>query len=217
MKNFSPLIKYFLAFLVLYSVLFGVFSLPSIARMTADAYRPPSLFLLQLFFPKAHLQLEPDAPPESDPYTIRAVFISKAKIEEFKAQAKQQGAGQVTLDATEYDIYFHLLFTSFWLFLLAMILITPLGWKDKLVGLIVGSLLFYLYTVFKIYIFLLDLFNRSQYDMYKLGETGSKIVEGLSYVLKSLGLSAFVVIFIWILVAFRKSNWRGLLGKLGKG
>jgi hypothetical protein len=161
------------------------------------------------------LQLEPDAPPESDPYTIRAVFISKAKIEEFKAQARQQGAGQVTLDATEYDIYFHLLFTSFWLFLLAMVLITPMSWKDKLLGALAGSFLFYLYTVFKIYIFLLDLFNRSQYDMYKLGETGSEVVEGLSYVLKSLGLSAFVVIFIWVLVAFRKSNWRGLLSKLG--
>jgi hypothetical protein len=51
--------------------------------------------------------------------------------------------------------------------------------------------------------------------MYKLGETGSEVVEGLSYVLKSVGLSAFVVIFIWVLVAFRKSNWRGLLSKLG--
>jgi hypothetical protein len=215
MKNFSPLIKYFFAFLLLYSLLFGLFSLPSVATVTANAYRPPTLLLLQVFFPKAHLQLEPDAPPESDPYTIRAVFISKAKIEEFKAQARQQGAGQVTLDATEYDIYFHLLFTSFWLFLLAMVLITPMSWKDKLLGALAGSFLFYLYTVFKIYIFLLDLFNRSQYDMYKLGETGSEVVEGLSYVLKSLGLSAFVVIFIWVLVAFRKSNWRGLLSKLG--
>lgn len=216
MKNFTPLIKYFLGFLLLYSLLFGLFSLTSVAKVTADAYRPPTLMLLQVFLPKAHLQLEPDAPPESDPYTIRAVFISKAKVEEFKAQAKQQGAGQVTLDATEYDIYFHLLFTSFWLFLLSLILLTPFGWKDKLLGILIGSLLFYLYTVFKIYIFLLDLFNRSQYDMYKLGETGSKVVEGLSYVLKSLGLSAFVVIFIWVLVAFRKSNWRALLGKLGK-
>ncbi|MCB0520891.1 MAG: hypothetical protein H6577_14950 [Lewinellaceae bacterium] len=215
MKNFTPLIKYFLLFLVLYSVLFGVFSIPSVAKFTADVYRPPTLLILQTLFPKAYLQLEPDAPPESDPYTIRAVFISKTKIEEFKSQARQQGAGEVTLGAKEYDIYFHLLFTSFWLFLVVLILITPLGWKDKLVGVLMGSLLFYCYTVLKISIFLLDVFNRSQYDMYKLGVTGSEVAGWLSYVLKSLGLSAFVVIFMWVLVAFRKSNWRGVIGGLG--
>ena len=215
MKNLIPILKYFGLFIAIYAALFSLASMSSVATAINNAYRTVSEPMLQSIFPKAYLELEADAPPESDPNTFRAVFTSKTKIEAAKAAARQKGSSKVDLKATEYDIYLNLLFTSFWLFLVTLILITPIGLRQKLVALVVGSILFFAYTFFKVFIFLLDLFNRSSFDMYKLSERGGNFVESISYVVKSLGMSAFVVIFIWILVAFRKSNWREMLGKLG--
>ncbi|HFA51478.1 MAG TPA: hypothetical protein ENJ95_20890 [Bacteroidetes bacterium] len=211
MKNITPILKYFGIFIVVYAALFALFSMQPVATATNSAYRAITAPVLQAIFPKAYLKLEKDAPPELDINTVRTVFTSKKKIEESKARARQQGSSKIDLKAKEYDIYLNLLFTSFWLFLISLILITPISIKQKLAGILVGTLLFYAYSVFKISIFLLDLFNRSELQMYKLGETGSAIAEGLSYVLKSLGLSAFIVVIIWVFVAFRKSNWKGIL------
>ncbi len=214
MKKHTSLLKYFGFFLLVYGVLFGVFSTTPVATLTNNSYRAVAGPILASIFPKAYLKLEQDAPPESEIFTIRAVFTSKKKIEESKQQARQQGSTKVDLKAQEYDIYLHRLFTSFLLFLISLIAITPINIKQKIVAVLIGSILFFTYSVFKIFIFLLDLFNRSSFEMYKLNETGSNLTEGISYVLKSLGTSAFVVVLIWIFVAFRKSNWKEVLEKI---
>ncbi len=211
MKKHTSLLKYFGFFLLVYGVLFGVFSTTPVATFTNNTYRAVAGPILESIFPEAYLKLERDAPPESDVFTIRAVFTSKQKIEESKQLARQQGAAQIDLKAREYDLYLHRLFTSFVLFLISLIVITPISIKQKVVAVVAGSALFFAYTTFKVSIFLLDLFNRSDLDMYKLGDTAGDIVESISYVLKSLGTSAFVVVLIWIFVAFRKSNWKEIL------
>lgn len=216
MKNYSTLLKYFGLFLLLYFVLFGMFSTLPVATFTNNFYRSITTPILQSFFPKAYLKLEKDSPPESDIFTIRAVFTSKQKIAEAQQAARQQGAAKVDMKAQEYDIYLHRLFTSFILFLFSLILITPIGWKQKIVAVLIGGILFYAFSVLKIFIFLADLFNRSGLDVYNLSETGGAIIEGISYTIKSLGMSALVVVVIWVLVAFRKSNWKGILEKVGK-
>ena len=216
MKNYTSLFKYFGIFLIIYAVLYGVSITMPVATFTNNAYRAITAPILQSIFPKAYLKLEHDSPPESDIYTIRAVFTSKKIIEEAQQAARQQGATKVDLKAQEYDIYLHRMFTTFVIFLISFILITPIGWKQKILAIIFGSLLFYIYTVFKIYIFLADLFNRSGLGIYDMSATGGNIVEGISYVIKSLGMSALIVVIIWVLTAFRKSNWKGILEKVGK-
>ena len=216
MKNYTSLLKYFGLFLLIYAVLFGIFSNGAVAEFTNNTYRSVTTPILQSIFPKAYLELEKDSPPESDIYTIRAVFTSQVKIVEAQQAARQQGASKTDLKAQEYDLYLHRMFTSFWAFLVALVLITPIGWKQKIIGIITGSLLFYFYTVFKIYIFLADLFNRSGLAIYDLSDTSGTIIEGISYVIKSLGTTALVVVIIWVFVAFRKSNWEGILVKVGR-
>lgn len=216
MMQFRSLFKYFGWFLLVYSILFALFSWQPVASSTNNIYRSLTTPILQSFFPKAYLKLEKDAPPESDIYTIRAVFTSQAAIEAAKQAARQKGAAKTDLKAQEYDLYLHRLFTSFWLFLISLIVITPIQWKQKLVAILSGSLLFYGYTVLKIFIFLADLFNRSDLDIYTLSATGGQLVEGISYVAKSLGTSALIVVILWILTAFRKSNWMNILEKVGK-
>ena len=216
MKNYNTLFKYFGVFLLVYSVLFGIFSTTPVATFTNNTYRSITTPILQSIFSKAYLKLEQDSPPESNIYTIRAVFTSKKIIEQAQQAARQQGAAKVDLKAQEYDLYLHRMFTTFLLFLISLIVITPIGWRQKIAASIIGALIFYVFTVFKIFIFLADLFNRSDMDLYKVSAMGGSVLEGISYVIKSLGTSALVVVIIWILTAFKKNNWKEILEKVGK-
>ena len=142
---------------------------------------------------------------------IRVVYSSKAEVDRQIQLAKQRGDRQINMSGISYDLYFNLLFTTYIIYLLTLILITPINWKSKIWAVVIGTLIFFVFTIFKIATLLLNLFNKSALDMYKLGDFGTDFVERLAVLLRSLGFSAFIVILIWVLVAFRKSNWRNLL------
>ena len=80
MKIYKSLLKYFGLFIVLYGVLFWLFSTNTVATATNNTYRAIAEPILESLFSKAYLKLEKDSPPESDIYTIRAVYTSKPKI-----------------------------------------------------------------------------------------------------------------------------------------
>ncbi|MCR9288202.1 MAG: hypothetical protein NXI23_12555 [Bacteroidetes bacterium] len=216
MKTFTPLLKYLGAFLLLYFVLYALFSFSPIARTSANIYRVTTQPILQTFFSQAYLKLEPDNAIKSDPYLIRLVYAGNEEIRQQTELAKKTGAKSINMKATECDLFFNLFFTTFFVFLVALILITPIGLKDKLWAILSGTLLFYLFTVFKLSIFLLDLFNKSTFQMYKFGEFGTSFFEGFTNLLTSLGFSSFVVILIWGVAAFRKSNWKNFLDRFGE-
>jgi hypothetical protein len=216
MKQFFPLFKYLGIFILLYILLFSVFSIPSVGQVSADVYRATTQPVLQVIFPKAYLKLERDNAADPDPQVIRAVFASKEEIRKQTELARQQGSSRLQMNATSYELFFNLFFSTFFVFLLALIWMTPIDLKSKLWATLSGTILFYLYTVVKVAIFLLDLFNRSAYDMYKLGSFGTNFVEGLANLIRSLGFSSFIVILIWSFVAFRKSDWRKALGRFGQ-
>lgn len=211
MRTYFPLLKYLGAFLLIYFLLLGIFSMPSMAGRMAQLYSKVSEPIFQTIFPKAYLRLGGDTASDPNPNIIRVVYSSQEEVNRQIELAKQSGSKQLNMAGTSYDLYFNLLFTTFFIFLLALIFITPISIKSKLWAIVAGFLIFYLFTVFKISIFLLDLFNQSTLQMYQLGDFGTWVVGKLALVFKSLGFSSFIVILIWGLVAFRKSNWEKVL------
>lgn len=216
MKPFVPLFKYLGGFLLLYFFLYFLMSIPAIARLSSNIYRATTQPVLESFFSKAYLKLQSDNTANPDPNLIRLVYAGKKEIQEQTELARQRGDKSIKMKATESDLYFNLFFTTFFVFLVALILVTPISFKDKIIAFFLGSFLFYLYTLLKLTIFLFNLFNKSVYQMYKLGDFASGLFEGLTNLLTSLGFSSFIIILIWVFVAFRKSNWKDLLQGFGK-
>lgn len=216
MKTLTPLFKYLGIFLLLYFVLYGIFSFAPIAKTSANIYRFVTQPILQTFFSQAYLKMEPDDAVNPDPYLIRLVYAGNEEIRQQTELARKTGAKSLNMKATECDLFFNLFFTTFFVFLISLILVTPMGIKDKLISILTGTVIFYLFTVFKLSIFLLDLFNKSTFQMYKFGSFGSSFFEGFTNLLTSLGFSSFVVILIWGAVTFRKSNWKNFLSYFGE-
>ena len=210
-NRYLPIAKYLGAFLLIYFLLFGIFSIPSVAEGATNTYRKITQPIFQAIYPDAYLRLDPDPAKKPNPNLIRVIYSSQAEVDRQIQFARQRGDNRINMSGISYDLYFNLLFTTYIIYLITLIIITPIHWKSKLWAVCLGSVIFFIFTVFKVAILLLNLFNKSATDMYKLGDFGTAFVERLAVLLGSLGFSAFIVILIWVLVAFRKSNWRKLL------
>ena len=201
-------LKYFLKFLLIYSILTGLSLIPGVGSFFNTLYRQSTETALQRLHPKAYIKLnaEPNAPG-----VIRIEYASKAKVNESRRlnrQGTQRGAFQIP--GKVHRVKFYNLFLGFYIFFLTLMLISPLPKKELAIGLVIGSLLFYLYTLFKISLTLFVSFNQPELAIYQSSPGMLRFAEGVLY-LQTLGMSVLVVLLIWAWLGFRKGNWKDLL------
>ncbi|HMQ63332.1 MAG TPA: hypothetical protein PKE06_21790 [Flavilitoribacter sp.] len=205
-------LKYFLWFLLLYGALTAVSLIPQVGAACNALYRQPTEWLLKGLFPKAYLNLKA-RPGDADVIIIE--YASKEKIAQAQMEARTKG-GQVQIPGKVTDMKFYNMFLSFHLFFVALMLLSPITWKEKLAGIVIGSILFYLFTVFRISLSLTVLFNQPDVAIYQTGAFWLNTSKSILYFL-TLGVKVLVVLLLWVLLAFRKQNWKELLQVKDKG
>lgn len=205
-------LKYFLWFLLLYGALTAVSLIPQVGAACNAIYRQPTEWLLKGLFPKAYLHLKA-RPGDADAIVVE--YASKEKIAQAQMEARTSG-GQVQIPGKITDMKFYNMFLSFHLFFVALMLLSPITWKEKLTGIVIGSVLFYLFTVFRISLSLIVLFNQPDVAIYQTGAFWLNTSKSILYFL-TLGVKVLVVLLLWVLLAFRKQNWKELLQVKDKG
>lgn len=205
-------LKYFLWFLLLYGALTAVSLIPQVGAACNAMYRQPTEWLLKGLFPKAYLHLKA-RPGDADAIVVE--YASKEKIAQAQMEARTNG-GQVQIPGKITDMKFYNMFLSFHLFFVALMLLSPITWKEKLTGIVIGSVLFYLFTVFRISLSLIVLFNQPDVAIYQTGAFWLNTSKSILYFL-TLGVKVLVVLLLWVLLAFRKQNWKELLQVKDKG
>lgn len=205
-------LKYFLWFLLLYGALTAVSLIPQVGAACNAIYRQPTEWLLKGLFPKAYLHLKA-RPGDADAIVVE--YASKEKIAQAQMEARTNG-GQVQIPGKITDMKFYNMFLSFHLFFVALMLLSPITWKEKLTGIVIGSVLFYLFTVFRISLSLIVLFNQPDVAIYQTGAFWLNTSKSILYFL-TLGVKVLVVLLLWVLLAFRKQNWKELLRVKVKG
>ena len=205
-------LKYFLWFLLLYGALTAVSLIPQVGAACNAIYRQPTEWLLKGLFPKAYLHLKA-RPGDADAIVVE--YASKEKIAQAQMEGRTSG-GQVQIPGKITDMKFYNMFLSFHLFFVALMLLSPITWKEKLTGIVIGSVLFYLFTVFRISLSLIVLFNQPDVAIYQTGAFWLNTSKSILYFL-TLGVKVLVVLLLWVLLAFRKQNWKELLRVKVKG
>lgn len=200
-------IKYFSFFLLLYGAMILLSLIPSVGSFCNQVYRQPTESILKTLLPKAYLQLKQ---VEGNPQMIKVEFASKAVIQQQQREAKGSGKLKIDIKGFDYKIDFYNLFLSFFLFLTALILLSPISLKEKGWSLLMGTVLFYLYTVFKIYLASLSEFNQPATAIYQTGDGLLSVVRSVLFFM-TLGTNVLVVLILWIVLVFRKNNWKELL------
>ena len=199
-------LKFFLIFLVLYGALVAFSLIPAVTSASNFLYRKPTQSLIRVLLPQAHIQLKEGL---ESPHVIRVEYISKEKLNAYMKQ-RQAGAERVSVQGFDFQIYFFNIFLSFYILLLSLLILSPTSKREKLIGIVIGSILFYLFSLFRVYILLLKTFNEPAVGVYHSSESTMAFVDGiLPYF--TLSVNMLVVLLLWIFLSFRKGNWKVFL------
>jgi hypothetical protein len=200
-------LKYFLYFCLLYGVLTAISLIPSIGHVCNKLYQKPTAFILKSVFSKAYLQLSGE---KDNADVIKVEYASKEKVQA-QWRSTRQGINSKPVEVTGklYEFRFYNTFLSFYLFFVALMLLSPLPPKEMLIGIIIGSVLYYLFSVFRVGMALLFFFNEPAVDIYHCSDFWVGVLKSINNGL-TLGINVLVVIVLWAGLAFRKGNWRKL-------
>lgn len=206
-----PALKFFLAFFVLYGLLTGVCLLPSVAGWLSRAYQKPTERILKSLLPKAYLQLRSDA---GSPEVFRVEYAPRQQVATQMQQSGAEGSTSIAVQGNHTKVEFYNLFLTFFLLFIALMALSPLSLKSKLWKTVLGSAVFYLFTVFKMWLALLNTFNQPEIGIYQLGSFTSRLVSAAVSFL-TLGVNLLFVLLLWTVLVFDKSNWEVFLKKAG--
>ena len=203
----SPALKYFALFLLTYGILTGISTIPAVGEFFNRIYRKPTEPILAAMLRKAYIQIKAEGDYHE---TLRIEFASKAQVQEQLAIAQKTGHAMTTVNGMNNQVNLPNLFTSFFLFLVALVLLSPVSWKQKAKGIVLGTILYYSFTVFKLYLVELLFFNEPSIAIYQTDPTLLAIARGIRYCL-TLSVNVLVVLLIWAALVLKKDNWKAIL------
>lgn len=207
-----PAVRYFALFIVVYGILTAISMTPAVGEFCNRVYRKPTEPILAALLPKAYLQIKAEGALYD---TLRIEFASKTQVSEQIAIAKRTGKAMTRIDGMNNLVNFQNLFTSFFVFLVVLVLLSPVSWQQKVKGIVIGTFIYYLYTVFKLYLVELIYFNEPNIAIYQTHPTLLSIAQGIRYWM-TVSTNALVVLVIWAVLILKKDNWQALLGRSGK-
>lgn len=201
-------LRYFLKFILVYIGLTSISLIPDVGAFFNKLYRQPTEKALQMTFPKAYIKLYQG---KDQAGVIRFEYTSKEQIRASRqAQRQGQKAGAQQVRGKVHNVKFYNLFLSFFIFFVALMLSSPLNWKELLIGILTGGFLFYLYTLFKISLTLFVYFNEPELSIYQTRPFLLNLSQQMLYFM-TLGTSVLIVLILWAAIVFKKNNWKTFL------
>lgn len=194
-------IRYFLPFLLVYLALLGISHLPPIRENLKDFARTKTGQVLNRTLPKAIFISDPQQLNlEESSSLITLAYANRAALD---TQRKQQQVVAMDFQVLNYEldqIYLTGLF-----FFLALVLVTPVSWRRRIISVFVGGALLFLINTFVISILALEKIANSKIGIYDLSAESLKIVAFLGNLFNNAVV--FVVpVFIWAIVCFRRGD-----------
>jgi hypothetical protein len=94
------------------------------------------------------------------------------------------------------------------IFLLALIIATPLGLKRKVISLLIGFILIHFYIYFKLYTFAFDNYSYPEFQLIELSPIISSVVYASNFFFEMTGSSTIVIvpIVIWVISCWNKET-----------
>lgn len=194
-------------FLALFVLLTSISLIPKVGAFCNQAFRKPTEPILKALLPKAYLQLKASS---DSPDVIRIEYASKQQVDQQVLAAKSAAQAITTIQGMEVTIKFYNTFLGFYIFLVTLFLISPVPSKQKAINLLIGSIIFYFYKIFRLYLTLLSTFALPEIGIYHLTDFWNKAVQSMLAFL-TMGTDTVVLLVIWAILTFRGKNWNEIL------
>ena len=209
----KKILKHFSYFLLAFGILFWISTRPAVIKKGAEKYRAMVTPVMQSAFGKTNMYSESVKMRNKKNGVFRLVMANDAELQKQIAIAKTQGIKELNVDGKEFFVDYQLFFLMSWVFLLALLIATPMTLKAKTWSLLGGSIIFLLYTMLRLYLMMLDfLSNQVDIGIYQYDEFWSSVLQNVSSTQK-LGFSILVVFVIWIAFAAKYTDIKKELEK----
>ena len=207
MKQLSWLWKFLIIFALSYGALMFLVQLPGVDQGIHTFFRKTSEKFIATVMPKAYISSEPATEGSvTDHQTMLLVFGNKETVQREIAEARRQRQAYVKVSTFSTRFFLFQFYTVPLIFFISLIIATPMPkWRSKLLSLLIGVAALMAFFLTKLYIFTLFTISKGNIGVYELGHEWTLRLRDLSSVL-TLGFSIILAVFLWFLVAFRKST-----------
>ena len=214
MQLLKPILKRLLIFVLCYVVLTLFFQIPVVRDASANLFSKGADGFISLFLPKGYLHVEPGQGAELERLSVvRVLFGNQQRVDEQMELARKSGQATTGLDLKEFQIKLEEFFGIALYFFLALLVITPVGWQRKLAGAGWGLLLLLLFAFLKLLCYALYNYTHFPTGVYELTGGASVLVDAV-YDYVKMGANILIATLVWVLVAFRFSEWKKTLSSL---
>lgn len=209
----KKILKHFFYFLLAFGTLFWGSTRSTVIKKGAEKYCGMVTPVMQKAFSATNMYSEPVKMRNKKDGIFRLVMANDAELQKQIAVAKTQGIKELKVDGKEFFVDYQLFFLMSWVFLLALLIATPMTPKNKTWSLLGGSIIFLLYTMLRLYLMMLDfLSNQVDIGIYQYDDFWSSVIKNVASTQK-LGFSILVVFVIWIAFAIKYTDIKKELEK----
>lgn len=212
----KPVLKFLGFFLLFYLLFMLVFPLMGLEKPYTNTFTNISEWLFEDFEGKGMIKFQEERKRDADGYDIFMQLVNKATYEKEYQRVQNQGSSGSVQMAVKSAIYNYSAWNRAYIplvFLLALILSTPINIKRKALAAVLGL---FLWTGFALWDFKMKLLYQfqSQDFLSYLDPDGLKagFVNMLNkYFSPNLDILFLITVLIWILVSFRRKDWKEML------
>ncbi|MEN0045543.1 MAG: hypothetical protein AAF806_00650 [Bacteroidota bacterium] len=207
------LLRYFLPFCLIYGMLLGGSYLPAIRDGLLSHARQRADKVLTTFFPKAIFISDPKKIKNTNQRDdiITLLFSNRAIVDEQlqeKFAKKTAPTAKVgNFKALNYKV--DEIFIMPFVFFFALLLITPITWKRKLIAGTIGFAALTLFQIGFICTLAWDKISNAKIGVYELSTEQYQWLDRLNAPLATSGI-ILIPVLIWAMVSFRKDDWQQL-------
>lgn len=207
------LLKYFALFCFIYFLLVSFFNLAPIRQGSAKLFRQNAVFVLTTFYPKAFI-VSRQHPSEKSEYELQLLYENNANVEEATERAKMNGQSNLDIELQAYRIHLPAFFLYALLFLMALIAANPISIKEKLWKLLLGLIIFLLYTNVRLTLIMYHQFQVKELGIYEVSDFTANLLSKAQFFLTNITANFMVASLIWIVVSFNQDKWQSFVEKL---
>lgn len=202
----KTLLQFLLFFVLIYTAFLFIGKLESVNKMYINGFAKLGNSFFDTFKGKARTKFETES-QGFEKESIHEVVISFTTEKLIQEAAKGIAPRGKKTELNTWNFSYLPL-----AFIIALILATPINWKRKLLALLLGVLLMDLFIYFKVYIFLFDkLQSFEDFNIAELSSFWANALKKIATLFVHIGTSMFVGVLIWLIVTFRKNDWKNFL------
>ncbi len=196
--------KYLLPFILIYFLLVALLTVPAVKDwnyrfITSSVNSTYATFLASTFFKFEQQQ---------GSNSIKVIYKNKEALEKIKREAIQKGINTLELGGNYYILNILTVWYIPFCFLIALFSISPAPLKNKLIFIVIGLVLLFLFVQLKVLFIALYYLVNNDPENYQIGAIGKALAHFFRFNVQT-GATIFFIIALWVLLFFRDKNWKG--------